>query len=214
MLSYSQNKRKGIQTLHHIPISGPNDRVALQRIRDIMSADGVIAYPTDTIYGLGCDPKSVSALERIYSIKGRSHEKPLLILLDSATRLSGWCRDIPHSARSLISRWPAPLTLIFTAASGLPASLMRSSSTLGFRVPASPLCRSICTACGGVLTSTSANISGKPPVNSPKEIHDTFSGEIDALVDAGNLPSSLPSTVVRCVGDKNELIRPGAFPFP
>jgi L-threonylcarbamoyladenylate synthase len=199
----------------HIRIEGPNDQAALQRIRDLLADDGIIAYPTDTVYGLGCGPLSISAVERIYAIKGRSHEKPLLLLLDGASRLGRLCAEIPRSARDLIGLWPAPLTLILKAAADeLPPSLLRGSSTLGFRVPASPLCRAICAAAGGVITSTSVNKSGEEPLNTPEEIKENFSQEIDALVDAGLLPTSLPSTIVECSTSKPKLIRAGAFPFP
>jgi L-threonylcarbamoyladenylate synthase len=201
--------------MFHIMIDGPNDQAALQRIRDLLADDGVVAYPTDTVYGLGCDPLSVSAVERIYAIKGRSHEKPLLLLLDGASRLGQWCSEIPRSARDLIGRWPAPMTLILkVSADELPPSLLRGSPTLGFRVPASPLCRAVCTAVGGVITSTSVNRSGEEPLNTPDEISRAFGHEIDALVDAGLLPTSLPSTIVQCTAGKPKLVRAGAFPFP
>ncbi len=202
--------------MRRIRIGGPGDNTALAEIGEILKGGGVVAYPTDTIYGLGCDPLSQPSLERIYSLKGRGrdHGWPLLVLLDSSTRLGGWSDEIPDAARGLLRHWPAPLTLVMRVRRDLPGTLLRGGATLGFRVPASRLCRAICMAAGGALTSTSANRSGSPPLEDPEEIASEFAADLDALVDAGALPPSLPSTVVRCEGDAAELIRPGAFPFP
>ena len=202
--------------MQRIRIRGPGDATALAEIGEILKGGGVVAYPTDTIYGLGCDPLSQLALERIYGLKGRGRDQgwPLLILLDSPTRLGGWCDEIPEAARGLLKHWPAPLTLVVRVRRDLSKTLLRGGTTLGFRVPASRLCRAVCTAAGGAVTSTSANRGGSPPLENPEEIASEFAADLDALVDAGALPPSLPSTVVRCEGDAAELIRPGAFPFP
>ena len=203
--------------MRRIRIVGPGDATALAEVGGILKGGGVIAYPTDTIYGLGCDPLSQPALERIYSLKGRERgrgrDRPLLVLLDGSTRLGRWCDEIPEAARGLLRHWPAPLTLVVGVRRDLPATLLRGGATLGFRVPASRLCRAICTAAGGAVTSTSANRGGSPPLEDPEEIAREFASDLDALVDAGELPQSLPSTVVNCEGDAAELIRPGAFPF-
>ena len=184
---------------------------ALSEISGIVTAGGIIAYPTDTIYGLGCDPTSPGALNRIYSNKGRDYEKPLLILIDKAARLKSWCDQVPATAKHLTSHWPAPLTIVLRTRTDLPLELLRGSDSLGFRVPDSPICRAICTACGGAITSTSINRSGEEPVIKPDQIAEQFGDALDALIDAGELAPSPPSTVVRCLGDSSELIRAGAF---
>jgi L-threonylcarbamoyladenylate synthase len=197
-----------------IEIRSPGESEALLQVTGVLASDGVIAYPTDTLYGLGCRPESGKALERIYRIKGREHTKPLLLLLDEPWRLNTWCDDVPPSARRLMRHWPAPLTLVMRARPDLPPDLLRGSDTLGFRVPAHALCRAICTAAGGTITSTSANRSGEPTLASPEEIASSLGDEIDALVDAGPLPPSLPSTVVLCEGEEHSILRHGAFTIP
>lgn len=197
-----------------IAISTPSDAEALRRVTGVLAADGVVAYPTDTLYGLGCAPGSGKALKRIYQIKGREHTKPLLLLLDEPWRLNSWCEDIPPSARRLMRHWPAPLTLVMKARSDLPPDLLRGGSTLGFRVPAYTLCRAICAAAGGTLTSTSANRSGGQALAQPEEIAAEFGTELDAVIDSGPLPPSLPSTVVLCEGEESRILRHGAFSVP
>ena len=197
-----------------IAVYSPKDEEALRRITALLAADGVIAYPTDTLYGLGCDPGSGKALNRIYRVKGREHTKPLPLLLDEPWRLNSWCEDIPPSARRLMKYWPAPLTLVMKVRSGLPPDLLRGGTELGFRVPAHTLCRAICAAAGGTLTSTSANRSGEQALALPEEITREFDAEIDAFVDIGPLQPSLPSTVVLCVGEQFKVIRHGAFAVP
>jgi L-threonylcarbamoyladenylate synthase len=197
-----------------IAISLPADEEALRSVTSVLASDGVIAYPTDTLYGLGCAPESGKALERIYRIKGREHTKPLLMLLDEPWRLNSWCAEVPTSARRLMHHWPAPLTLVMKVRHDLPPDLLRGGDSLGFRVPDHALCRAICAAAGGTITSTSANRSGRLAFASPEEIESALGFEIDAVVDAGPLPPSLPSTIVLCEGDTTQLLRPGAFSVP
>lgn len=199
--------------MKRIQLTKQETEEALSEISGIVAAEGVIAYPTDTIYGLGCDPTSPSALNRIYSIKGRDYDKPLLILIDKAARLKPWCDQIPATAKHLMSYWPAPLTIVLRTRADLPHQLLRGSDSLGFRVPDSSICRAICTACGGAVTSTSINRSGEEPVTQPDQIAEQFGDDLDALIDVGELAPSPPSTVVQCLSNSTELIRAGAFPL-
>lgn len=190
------------------------DVKSLSKIKEILQGGGVIAYPTDTIYGLGCHPGADTAIERIYKIKGRESSDPLLLLIDSSKRLNEWCKEIPESAVKLIEFWPAQLTIVLPVVKGINCKLLRGGSSLGFRVPDSALCREICAAAGGAITSTSINRSGQEPLHSPVQIEQEFAREIDALVDCGPMLSSQPSTIVRCTGSDMEILREGAFIFP
>lgn len=199
--------------MRYTKLSGVGDQEKIAEIASVVKASGVIAYPTDTIYGLGCNPLDSPALDRLYEIKRRPKGYPLLILLDSADRLSRWCDGIPMSALRLMKFWPAPLTLVVKVKDNLPDNLMQGEDSLGFRVPALDICRALCTAAGGALTSTSINRRGMPPIQNPGEIAMEFGIEIDMLVDIGPLPPSSPSTIVRCIGNETEIIRKGAFPL-
>lgn len=194
-----------------IKLTGDVDETSLQEVGKIVRSGGVIVYPADTIYGFGCDPFSRDAMNRIYAMKGKPFNCPLLILLDSAGRLEEWCDEIPDYARTLIDEWPAPLTLVFSVRPGTPDFITRGGTSLGFRVPDSGFCRRLSAACGGSITSTSVNRSDGPPLGDPSEIAKQFGGEIDVLVDAGVCAESLPSTVVSCVAEKPELVRTGKF---
>jgi tRNA threonylcarbamoyl adenosine modification protein (Sua5/YciO/YrdC/YwlC family) len=184
----------------------------LSEVGEVIENDGVIAYPTDTIYGLGCNPLSEKAVTKIYDIKGREKKNPLIILLDSSSRLSEWVHVIPGLALPLIMKWPAQLTIIFKVKPGLPEFLTCGQDTLAFRVPASNLCRKIVAAAGGSLTSTSVNKSGEDALNDADSIEKAFASELDVLIEGPILKAS-SSTIIRCVGQKFKVLRSGAYPM-
>jgi L-threonylcarbamoyladenylate synthase len=171
---------------------------------------GLIAYPTDTIYGLGCHPLHEQAVERLYDIKGREKKEPFIVLLDSVRQLKDWCPVLPGIALPFIKQWPAPLTLVLKVRTELPEFLTRGGNTLAFRVPDSFLCRRIIRACGGALISTSANFSGQDPLTKPQDISNQFKDHLDAMVIT--IPQEgVASTVVSIVDGKITLLRKGSF---
>jgi L-threonylcarbamoyladenylate synthase len=198
--------------MKRIVVKKVDDLENLSPVPRIIESGGVIAYPTDTIYGLGCNPLSEKAVERIYKIKGRDEKQPLIILLESAAQLGKWCHVIPGKALPLIMQWPAPLTIIFKVKFGLPEFLTRGGNSLAFRVPASNMCRRLVDMCGGSLTSTSVNRSGQKPLENPDEIRKQFGKKINALIEGPSLPIK-SSTVIRCSDQKFKVIRSGAFPL-
>lgn len=197
--------------MQYIKISLRSEQKKFRKTGEIVRDGGVIVYPTDTIYGFGCSPANESAVERIYQIKGRNENAPLLILLDHQDRLQQWCEEIPEAAIPLIAAWPAPLTIIMPVKKTVPPGLTRGLGSLGFRVPAAPLIRNIAAACGGSITSTSVNRSGQPPMHDPGLIGEEFAEELDLILDAGILPRSEPSTIVSCLDNKVSLLRSGAW---
>ena len=177
--------------------------------------DGVLAYPTETVYGLGgaCTPTAVEAVRRL---KGREADKPLLVLVPSAEAVADlrWTDE----ARALADVfWPGSLTLVLEDPDGrFPIGVRTVGGTVGVRVSPHPLVRRLLEAFGSPVTSTSLNRPGSPPVSSgheAREVLEALGGVEALLVDAGTLPSSLPSTVVDCTGPSPRVLREGAVPI-
>lgn len=172
---------------------------------------GLIAYPTDTIYGLGCHPLHEEAIERLYELKGRDRQEPFIVLLDSTKQLRDWCPVMPSMTLPFIRQWPAPLTLVLKVREEIPEFLTRGNQSLAFRVPDSFLCRRIIRACGGALISTSANFSGQEPLTKPQDISRQFEHQIDGMVVT--IPSEgVASTVISILDGKVKLLRRGGLP--
>lgn len=181
---------------------------------DYLDADGVLAYPTETVYGLGgaCTPPAVDAVRRL---KGREADKPLIVLVSSADAVSDlrWT----DAARSLASVfWPGSVTLVLDDPLGtFPAGVRAPAGTVGVRVSPHPLVTRLLKAFGGPLTSTSLNVPGEPPVPSgheAREVLERLGADDVMLVDAGTLPPSGPSTVVDCTGPVPRVLREGSVP--
>jgi L-threonylcarbamoyladenylate synthase len=180
----------------------------------VARAGGVILFPTDTLYGLGADPRSPAALEALFRLKGRDPRKPVPVLLADVSLVDGFAAAVPAPWRALMERfWPGPLTLLFPALPGLPAGVRSAAGKVALRVPGSRLCRAVLQAAGGSLTGTSANPSGAGGTGDPLAALRRLGGGVDLLVNAGTLPLSAASTVA----DLDEtgraaILRPGAVP--
>jgi L-threonylcarbamoyladenylate synthase len=172
-----------------VPADAEGLREAAQAIRN----DEVVAYPTETVYGLAADPFSEQALERLFQAKGRPENQPVLLVIDSAEQLLPLVAEISESARAFIDAfWPGPLSLLFPKAPGLSTRLTAGSDRVCVRCPASDTARALCRTFGGAITSSSANRSGLPPARSVSELD--LPG-VTLAIDGGTLPPSAPSTV-------------------
>ena len=177
-------------------------------------AGAVILFPTDTLYGLGVDPRSTAGLAALLRLKGRDPAKPLPVLLADASLVERYAASIPAPWPALMRRfWPGPLTLLFPARPGLPPGIGSSAGKVALRVPGSALCRSVLEAAGGSLTGTSANRSGDAGTGDAALALRSLGGGVDLIVDAGTLPPSPPSTLldVDAAGEPTTL-RAGATP--
>lgn len=184
---------------------------ALKRAGEIIRAGGVVAFPTETSYGLAAGPSSSQAVRRIYEIKGRPEEKPLsLIAADVAAvrrafKLSG-------AMAKLATRWPAALTLVLPRRAGQSLPALRGSRTGAVRVPKHLLSRKLAELSGGLITATSANLSGMPDTYSGADLQWKFAGREaypDLLLDGGRLPERPPSTIVSLKAGKAVVLRQG-----
>jgi L-threonylcarbamoyladenylate synthase len=173
---------------------------------------GVIAYLTDTLYGLGADAFNPEAVRRVFEIKSRTHEKALPVIIGSVSMLSQIATEISPEAQKLISNfWPGPLSLILPAAPALPAVVHGNTGKIAVRIPACASARELAIATSGVLTATSANVSGQAPAQSAKDILALLGEKIDMVIDSGPAMDTRPSTLLDVTVWPPRLLREGAI---
>ena len=183
------------------------DRRSIATAASAVLGGGVVVYPTDTVYGLGCDPTCEKAVTRLVAAKKRD-DKPISILCSTTAGATSLIR-MNEVARNLAARfWPGALTIVGRMKRPFPFPLHRGTGTLGVRVPAMPLCIQLIESCGGWLTGTSANISGRPSARTAWEAARQLGDSVDLILDGGRLDGK-ESTVVRVVGDRIQVLRTG-----
>lgn len=182
---------------------------ALRQIADWLSEGHVIGYPTETLYGLGCDPLNAEAVRRVFTLKGRPEDKPLPVLLPEGDPSRFGIRMTPLAWR-LCRHWPAALTLVVPV-EGFPNETTAGTTTIAVRRSPHPFVRALLKHWNRPLTTTSANPSGQPPATSGVGMWRYFHGRLQCFVDGGDLPG-VGSTVVDCTGETVRLLRAGAFP--
>ena len=181
---------------------------------EVLQAGGVVVYPTETLYGIGASAWNRKALSRVHTLKRRSELKPFLVVVNSREAIHKLTDEITEEANRLMENfWPGPLTLLFRASIAVPPEVTGGTGKIGVRIPSSPLCLRLCELCGDPITSTSANLSGEPPLNSPAEIERALGPSADLYLDCGPLPPSLPSTIIDVSGKIPNVVRAGALPL-
>lgn len=178
----------------------------------IISQGGLIAFRTDTFYGLGVDPFNVEAVERIKMLKGREDGKPILLLLadsNTVSRLMAGSSDLFELVRKQL--WPGPLTIVVPAVPYLSAAITANTGTVGLRLPNDENVRTLVRECGSVLTATSANPTGKEPAKSAAQVSSYFPAGVDLVVDGGEVTVTEPSTVLDITRTPPKLIREGVL---
>ncbi|MGC9017404.1 MAG: L-threonylcarbamoyladenylate synthase [Caldimicrobium sp.] len=185
----------------------------LKEIALLLKKGKVGAIPTETFYGLAANPFSEEALNRLFYLKRRPSDKPILLLLGRLEDLSKVCARVPSLALKLIKAfWPGPLTLVLPAKKDLSPLLTAGTKTIGVRLSSCELTRRIAKAFGGPITGTSANLSGNPPCRTAEEVLQQIP-EIDFVVDSGETKGDKPSTVIEVLDKEVKLIREGAIAF-
>ena len=175
---------------------------------------GVVALPTDTLYGLAADPFRRDAVARLFEVKGRPALRALPLMASDTAQITASIGPLNAvAARLATAFWPGPLTLLVTAPPGLGADVTGGSGRVGVRVPADAVARAVCRAVGSPVTATSANISGEPPTSDPDEVERTLGGRIDLLLDGGPTRGGPPSTIVDVTTAEPRLVRAGAIPW-
>ena len=179
---------------------------------EVISNGGVIAFRTDTFYGLGADPFNRAAVSRIRELKGREDNKPILLLISDLEQVPRLIRERSDgfnvAARKL---WPGPLTIVGAAVAELPEEITSGTGTVGVRLPADESVRELVRECGGVLTATSANPAGSEPARSAEQVARYFPAGIDLIVDGGEVSATEPSTVLDVSSSPPRVVREGAI---
>ncbi len=180
----------------------------------IFRGGGIIAFPTETFYGLCVDPFNETAVKKLFILKGRPFESPVSIIIKDAGMLKKVAGEVTPLAGTLMKRfWPGPLTIVFKAKPKVPPLLTANTGKIAARVSSDPVCRRLVDILASPITATSANPSGKRPPATAKEVLDYFNGAIDLLIDGGKLPGKKGSTIVDASGERIEVIREGEIPI-
>ena len=187
-------------------------RDAIQEAAKWIVGGGVVALPTDTLYGLAADPFSAAAVARVYAVKGRAAERALPLIAADAAQVTAHLGRLTVMGQRLADRfWPGPLTLLMAAAPALANDVSGGTGKVGVRVPADAVARAICVAAARPITATSANVSGDPATSDPDQVERTLGDRIDLLIDTGTTRGGAPSTIVDVTGAEPTLVRAGAI---
>lgn len=172
---------------------------------------GIIAFRTDTFYGLGVDPRKASAVKALVELKGREAGKPILVLVSDAEQVDRFIARRSAIFDQVAAKfWPGPLTIVGKAHADLPEELTAGTGTIGVRLPNDDAVRKLVRSCGGALTATSANVAGAPPARSAREVQQQFPSGVDLIIDGGDVTVTQPSTVLDLSSDQPRIIREGA----
>jgi len=188
------------------------DERLLPEIADVVRVSGIIVFPTDTVYGLGCDAFHERAVERIYELKGRSREQPLALHLGSVSQIARYCRELNEQQRRFIQRLlPGPYTLILPASSEAPPCSVNSTGGVGLRVPARGAFQLLAQTLEHPIAGTSVNRHGEPPLMRIEEIANEFGDAVDLILTTAEPISGQSSTVIDLVAYPPNVVR-GTLP--
>jgi len=199
-----------------MPISLPNTPdetdTHLSEAVDRLRGGGVVAIPTETVYGLGADAENPAAVRRIFAIKGRPANHPLIVHIAGADRLADWCSELPAAAMALAERfWPGPLTLVLPRADRVPDAVTGGQDTVALRAPDHSLTLQLLERFGGGIAAPSANRFGRVSPTTAQHVRDDLGDAVDLVLDGGPCRIGLESTIVALVGPRPQLLRPGAI---
>ncbi len=187
---------------------------AIEMASELIAQGGVVAIPTDTVYGVAASLSHPEALRRIYEIKGRDRAKPLPILVSSTDALARLAPEIdPNIALLLNVYWPGPLTIVIESSPGMPAEVLASDDTVAVRLPNHMLAIELIERAGGAVACTSANISGRDPAASAQDVLTTLGPALDGVVEGGIAPGGVPSTIIRIADGEVLTVREGPIPI-
>jgi L-threonylcarbamoyladenylate synthase len=179
----------------------------------VLRAGGLVGFPTETVYGLGADASSPTALERLYTVKQRPRTHPLIVHLAASARLDDYARDVSPTARALATRaWPGPLTIVLRRGAGVSLVATGGADTVGLRVPSHPLAQQLLAAFGGGIAAPSANRFGAVSPTTADHVAADLGDDVDYLLDGGPCDVGVESTIVDLSSHRAALLRPGGMP--
>ena len=191
---------------------GVSEETALSRAAEILAGGGVIAYPTETFYGLGADATNENAIRKIYDLKGRNFTNPISIIIACKENLTPLVDEVPDCALKLIKTfWPGPLTVVFKASAQISPLLTAQTGKIGIRVSSNACAMAIARKLGGPLTATSANLTGAPECSTASEVIRQIGDKIDAVVDGGKTAGGLGSTLIDVTAAPPQILREGVI---
>jgi len=193
--------------IYRINPQNPQKRLIAKAV-DILKTGGVIAYPTDTIYGFGCDILNKKAIQRIYQIKKRDRSKPFSFICSDLKNISEYAQVSDYAYKTMKRLLPGPYTFILPGTKLVPKIMLTKRKTVGIRVPNNNICLAIVEALGHPIISTSVGWSGREVLSDPQQIEETFGSQIDLTIDGGILPNQ-PSSIISLLDDLPEVIRAG-----
>ncbi len=182
----------------------------IDRAVEALRAGDLVAFPTETVYGLGADAGDPAAVRKLFALKGRPADHPVIVHLDGPRHLHRWVSDIPEAAEKLAARfWPGPLTLILPKARHVNDVVTGGQDSIGIRVPSHPIAQRLLTAFGGGIAAPSANRYGRLSPTRAEHVREEFGDAIAVLLDGGESQIGVESTIVSCLGGRLQLLRPG-----
>ena len=187
-----------------------NFRISLAKARHFLLREGVVAFPTESFYGLGVNAMDEKSIKRLFTIKNRADNNPILILIPSLESLHRYVMEIPLIATRLMDQfWPGGLTLIFNAGKTVSPLLTSGSGKIGIRLSSHPVATALAEAIDGPITGTSANISGYPPCILAEEVRESLGHELDAILDGGETNGGKGSTILDVTVTPPAILREG-----
>lgn len=186
------------------------NQLSINQAAAMLHAGGLVAFPTETVYGLGADARNPEAVSRIFAVKGRPADHPLIVHLADAGQLIQWAQKIPEAAWQLAQAfWPGPLTLILPRLPSVPNAVTGGLDTVALRVPDHPVALALLTAFGGGIAAPSANRYGRVSPTSAQDVQEELSDCVDLIIDGGRCPIGIESTIVDLSTTTPRILRPG-----
>lgn len=188
------------------------DLAVMEKAADVLRQGGLVAFPTETVYGLGANGLDAAACKKIYEAKGRPSDNPLILHIASLSQLDQIVTEVPEMAKKLMDAfWPGPMTLILPKKDCVPLSVTGGLDTVGVRFPSHPVAQALIAAAALPIAAPSANVSGKPSPTKASHVLFDMDGKIDVIVDGGAADFGLESTIIDTTGPEAVILRPGAI---
>jgi len=182
----------------------------IERAVAVLRAGGLVAFPTETVYGLGADASNPAAVRRIFEAKGRPATHPVIVHLADAVQIANWAREVPEAARRLARRfWPGPLTVVLRRSSEVSSVVTGGQDTVALRVPSHPVALQLLARFGGGIAAPSANRHGRVSATTAEHVRREFGAAVDCVLDGGAAEVGIESTIVDLSGGQAALLRPG-----
>lgn len=196
----------------HINPDNPQGRL-MQKVADILSGGGLVIYPTDTQYGLGCDLTNKKAIEKVYRLKQRNQKSPFSFVCSDLTHIAEYAKVSNFAYRTMRRLFPGPYTFILDGTRLVPQLMLTKRHECGIRVPDHPIALGLVSALGRPIINTSAVLEGQPAPTCAEDFADLFKNQVDAVIDGGPVAGT-PSTIISLIDDEPVVLREGLGPWP